>query len=470
MANATELADRFLELLPTWPAGKLPGLRELAVTHHASTKTVQAALDRMREAGWIESRPRSGLWRKGELPQGEAIARKETAQDIGARLCQEIREGLHAWGEPLRSVKELAIAWKCHVQTVKKALEVPLGEGLLERVGRAHIPIRPRSRSLGKSPILVCVGATSAEGGFRMDTDRESDFWRELGIQAAQAGLASRRIPWSSGRLKLPASTVGVVAATWHLHDPEKMCQELTKLDVPVCLWMEDCSLVSKGKRFPKLFVHDQGYGSIIGSQLAAHLLALGHRHLAYVSPWHASRWSQNRLQGMQKEAALHDGRVESFHLEGESDWDRLGPAWTDPVLMKRFPEGLLSRLVEGSAEPFRTMAIHHLGWNRIRSDLAPVFEKALASKATAWVVANDLCACFALRWLRERGVDVPGKVSVAGFDDTLDALRNDLTSYRFSTTAMAREMIYQILSPHAIRKISHHAGIVVERGSTRRL
>lgn len=470
MPNAKELAVRLLELLPSWPEGKLPSLRALALDHQASTKTVQAALDQLRIEGWIESRPRSGYWRKGQQPHRAPMERRALAYDLGVQLSREIKNGLHPWGVPLPTVKQLAMAWNCHVQTVTKALEFVVGEGLLQRKGRSYAPVRPHSKRSPSSPILACVGASTPEGAFRMDTDRESDFWRELGVQAAQVGLSLQRFPWSSGRMRLPTGTIGVVAATWHLHDPEELCQELVKLKIPVCLWAEDCSLLASGKRFPKLFLHDQGYGSIIGSQLARHLFDLGHRHLAYVSPWHASRWSQNRSTGLIQEASLHGGKVDVFHLDGESDWDRLGPAMADATLDREFPGKLLSKIVHGSSAGLRRLAIHQLGWNRIQSDLEPLWIHALESRATAWVLANDAIGCLAMDWLQARGVAVPAKISIAGFDDTVDALRHDLTSYRFSTSSMAREMIQQILSGEATRKVSCHSGLVVSRGSTRRV
>jgi LacI family transcriptional regulator len=48
----------------------------------------------------------------------------------------------------------------------------------------------------------------------------------------------------------------------------------------------------------------------------------------------------------------------------------------------------------------------------------AAAADAAVASGATALVAHNDLLAIGVLGRLRERGVDVPGQVSVVGFDD----------------------------------------------------
>lgn len=229
-----------------------------------------------------------------------------------------------------------------------------------------------------------------------MDSDRETDFWRELGAQAATAGVGLVRRTWDGGRIGIGPDTVGVVASTWHQPDPMAVCRALSKLRVPVCIWVEEHILEGPSLDSPIRF-HDQGYSTEIGGALARHLLDLGHSRIAFLSPWQASRWSRNRLKGLQDEAQKCGARVEAFCLEGESEWDRLIPAKTDPLLVQEFPEAVLERIVEGSARRVREFVMVELGWNRVRQDMAPLMERALASGATAWVGANDTCALNAL-------------------------------------------------------------------------
>lgn len=158
---------------------------------------------------------------------------------------------------------------------------------------------------------------------------------------------------------------------------------------------------------------------------------------------------------------------MDSFCLEGISVWDRLAPAYSDPRIGSSFPNTLVARLVEGSSAPIRDAIILELGMNRIRKDLSPLLERALASGATAWIAANDLCALQVMDWLQEKGVKVPSEVSLAGFDDTAEALRADLTSYRFASDSMARAMIGQILNASRGAAVMRHEGVVVARGST---
>ncbi len=63
--------------------------------------------------------------------------------------------------------------------------------------------------------------------------------------------------------------------------------------------------------------------------------------------------------------------------------------------------------------------------------------DAVLASRATAVVAHNDMLALGVLRRFAERGVDVPGEVSVVGFDDIFGA---DLCSPTLTTLAERTE------------------------------
>lgn len=469
MSAAKELAERFIQELPTWPTGRLPRVRELAVQYGASTRTVQEALKLLKSDGVIESRPRAGMWRSGERPSRDPATPRSGVEDLSCRLERELREGVYPWEEPLPLIKELALEWNCHVQTVSKVLQVMVGLGLLERKGRSHVPMRPSVSRKSSAPILLCLGASAPDGHFRMDTDREVDFWRELGIQAAQSGLVLRRRGWKGERLNSDSGVVGVVASTWHLHEPMLLCRELARLRIPSCVWVEE-HILDGPSLDSRIRFHDQGYSTGTGAKVARHLFELGHTRIAFLSAWHGSKWSRNRLRGIEQEAARWGAQVDVQTLDGESEWDRLIPAVTDPVLTKEFPSKVLERILEGPVPKVRDFVIQELGWNRIRRDMQPLFEAAREGGATAWIGANDVCALNALGWLREQGMDVPREVSVAGVDDCAEALRSDLTSFRFSSASMARSMIRQILSPSTLAPVlTRHEGMVVARGTTSR-
>lgn len=466
MSQITKLAQRLARDFLVVSEARLPTVRGLAARHGASTRTILGALHLLRTRGLIESRPRSGYWRAGQVPAAAVVAHRLNAEKLAARLKKEILDGLHPWESPIPLIKELAALWGCHPQTVAKVLDRTIEAGLLERRGRFHFPVIPRARRKLAKPTILCLGAGAPDGHFRLDTSRESDFWSELGEQASQAGLSLVRNVWNGGAITPHCATVGVVASTWHYPEPMAVCRELARLRIPACVWVEE-HILGAPSLYPGLNFHDQGYSSEIGSLVARHLLDLGHRHLAFISPWHASLWSRNRLLGIEKEAKMSGGRVDAFCLMGESEWDRLIPAASDATLATLFPSELLSKIIEGSSTRVREFVELELGWNRVYRDLCPLLENALSSGATAWIGANDPCALRALKWLRERNIPVPDRISVAGFDDNVEALRSDLTSFRFSCASMARSMIHQILSSSAASTLTRHKGVVVARQST---
>ena len=107
---------------------------------------------------------------------------------------------------------------------------------------------------------------------------------------------------------------------------------------------------------------------------LVDHLRGLGHRRIAYVSGPASSASNAERLRGVADATAAHpDGRIEVV------------------------PGG--SRLDDGYAAAAAVLAARDAG-------------------ATAVIAFNDLVALGLMTRLRELGVDVPGDLSIAGFDD----------------------------------------------------
>jgi DNA-binding LacI/PurR family transcriptional regulator len=84
-----------------------------------------------------------------------------------------------------------------------------------------------------------------------------------------------------------------------------------------------------------------------------------------------------------------------------------------------------------------------------LRTMVNPLFEQALARpQLTAWVCDNDSTALMALDFLAARNVDVPGRLSVVGFDDEPSASQRGLTSYNFNGQGTMRAMLAHVLQP----------------------
>jgi DNA-binding LacI/PurR family transcriptional regulator len=106
---------------------------------------------------------------------------------------------------------------------------------------------------------------------------------------------------------------------------------------------------------------------------------------------------------------------------------------------------------------------------------MAPVFKQALENRAvTAWVMANDYAATLALDYLKENNVRVPEDLSIISFDNTLDAMENQLTSYDFNPNGIVSIMLRYALRPSSVspprgRQVIEADGAIIERRSTAR-
>jgi DNA-binding LacI/PurR family transcriptional regulator len=221
------------------------------------------------------------------------------------------------------------------------------------------------------------------------------------------------------------------------------------------------------------------------GRAMARYLLSLGHRRIAFISPFPAYPWSQKRLAGMKQEYEKA-GRPDGIMLFAPSDItspfnnipETLKESGIQPAL--RSFNKWLTHTDKAFAFEYRKRvpdAVQHvLTDGELRRRLEPVFKKILADRSiTAWAAANDTVAFYALDFLHEQGVEVPREVSIVGFDDLADSLQYNLTTYNFNTPAIVTQCLAHIFRlPHATLARSKSgkieiAGMVVERGTAGR-
>ncbi|MEU4667742.1 LacI family DNA-binding transcriptional regulator [Amycolatopsis sp. NPDC023774] len=153
--------------------------------------------------------------------------------------------------------------------------------------------------------------------------------------------------------------------------------------------------------------------------EVVAHLAGLGHRRCAYLNGPDSSWSNHERLRGLRPAAAEHGVEIVE-----------LGP------FAPRYEDG------------------------------APAADQALATGVTAVIAYNDVMALGVLTRLRDRGVDVPGKLSVTGFDDLVYAAVSapPLTTVAMPLAAAGRHAVDLLLA----RSAAGPAGRVVTELPTR--
>jgi hypothetical protein len=104
---------------------------------------------------------------------------------------------------------------------------------------------------------------------------------------------------------------------------------------------------------------------------------------------------------------------------------------------------------------------------------LAPLFKTVLKkSNTTAWICSSDQLAFAALAFLQNAHVDVPGKISVIGFDNWREAYEHQLSTFDFNMHGIIQESLLMIMDEKSLKArpvMSEVDGYVVERRTTRR-
>ncbi|WP_306142867.1 LacI family DNA-binding transcriptional regulator [Roseibium sp. MMSF_3412] len=191
-----------------------------------------------------------------------------------------------------------------------------------------------------------------------------------------------------------------------------------------------DVPIVSLDRRFGNfpLIATDHYDGS---QKIADHLHALGHRRIAYIAGPLSMDVAQSRREGfVNRIEALSTPRdpIELTVLEGQFDYD----------------------------------AGEELGRKILTQTPA-------TERPTAIAAASDQQAIGVLRCARDLKLDVPGELSVAGFDDIALAslVVPRLTTLRQPIEALALSAVEQIFETNSASKDKAIAGDIVKREST---
>lgn len=496
---ANFLSDKVLELTELGQA-QVPPLRELAFEAGVSLGTMVKAVTALKAGNTLVSVPGRGvfirglLWRSGEprrLPDCHRAYRWHT---VRAQLEKDIAEGAICPDGVLLSRKELAHRYGVNARTLRRALEEAVADGRLVAHRRSlrvahHVSPRPHNEV-----VLFTRNSPATENARLRDSTAylESRCTRmNLRLRTIFYGYEQQNLvvtsPDEDNPLGRVEGAVGAVVMLEGLGDlnTNEIARACGRHGIPLALMEASGSFPSclharapcdiRGFALPE--------SAVAGRQAAQLLADLGHRTVVYVSPFHDTAWSRQRLEGL-RAAFARMGRPGGMHAVtcvtpalpgGGGGLDRLtelrrrvieqGVDWNDPY------ERLFGRAVMTLITPISS-AMRSL---QLSQRIRPLFESALGQRtgATAWVCANDTTALECLRFLREHGLDVPEDFSVLGFDNTFESYHAGLTSYSFNESAALDAAVDYLLMPTATRarqpngQVFRVQGHVVARRST---
>ncbi|MBD3240641.1 MAG: GntR family transcriptional regulator, partial [Chitinivibrionales bacterium] len=376
------------------------------------------------------------------------------------------------------SVKELSGLYGVSYRTLRKALAQLEAESLIVPASRGF---RIRKEPTGPGRVSVKLVVRSSGSG-RIETwaPRNKEQFRSLEYACAQGEVSLEIVPFhyegmsmvgpggSSELVLTPRElerTHGFMVWTQGLEGLElpRFVASLARYRRPIAI-LDSPGAFTLGVQGPAARVtrvFSMGQTKRCGADMARHLLALGHRHVAFVH--HGSRSA--RYEGLCEvyddaglPGAVIDVSVGGDRAPSPPDDDRSRASLSKAIaaLDKRVrEEALLGRTLNKMAE--------HIHWEMVgehrRALLQPALEGLLRRKeVTAWVGESDEVALHCLAFARGRGLAVPADVSIVGFDDIEESFLAGLTTYNFDVHGVVNTMLSHLLHPGQLPVRRHSA------------
>jgi DNA-binding transcriptional regulator YhcF (GntR family) len=433
------------------PHAPLPSIRDLARHFGVSVNTVQRALRSLSARGAAYGVPGKGYyWGKGPAPAPPIPRRKPDGPHRTAEaLKEDLRSGALGPFARLPAQKALADRYRVSTRTLRKALLALEGEGVLDRRGRAYRFKAGPSATTGS--LVILVTRCDVSGRLILDSERELDFLKAAYTESRALRLELRVIGYGPGNRLLDRQgrevppvprgrpVLGFLVSTWLIPDVQGILALLKPYRSPISIWWEHSPESLSGTRLPRNAVFfNLSFGERPGVLVAETLLGLGHTHVLFLSPFHASAWSRQRLEGLRNRILkAPGGRVTAVtDASHASPWSFQEEAWKearaevgdlavdDPKVMRR-KSRILARQVKAMLAGPRP-----------------------APEATAWVCVNDEVAEIVSAYLGARnGGPAPYLIS---FDNSAASYRLGIDSFAFDSGAMAREMLFHLTRPSA--------------------
>lgn len=499
---------------------KMPPIKSLAVAADVSFVTMWKAIDLLRSQG-VLSATKQGTFPLIAAKQAEenattgsqsALAPAQQVfgtyeplwQKMLLRLKKDILTGRFPPGHPLPSHKELQGLYNVSYPTLKKVVETLSLQGIIRTHQRGYVvPALSKSESMAR---IVAIGCGWEDGTLWID-HQDKNYFRILESECIQAKIALDIVVYCRQKDKLVfidtitrktydlsnenILSFSLIVANLDVH-PEEVLQKLLIYKKPVAVldvvggWEVATRIANN--YYLQLFTVTMS--STPPQRVGQYLLNLGHRNIAFVSPFHKALWSKIRFNGIAdifRDAGNGD-TVHPFFLERYAfQWDFLQENQNNSqevaalvAAYEKWQKYADSKFFRKFGHISYNISKYLTEWNcatgEIYYRMVPLFKKALENKGiTAWVMANDYSATLALDFLKEHHVRVPEDLSVISFDNTLDAMEYKLTSYDFNLSGIVSVMLRYALQPSSVsspRKKStiEVEGAIIERRSTTRV
>lgn len=489
------------------PGARLPGVRAMASRADVGVWTMVRAVALLRDRRILEGRqgqrttvrdvsPSTITGARAEFLEQGTPPRRRLArwEEVARSLERDIYSGVFTRGHQIPWSKQLTDRYGTSYRTLRAALQHLCELELLERHGRGY-RVRPLHASAPGAAITLVAPMASFRG---------EGFWgpitgypRQFEIAVRNCGLRPTRIGFSYDEAVTgftdPDTTHPAAERDW-AHDSVLGYLFVLTLYAPAAIAALH-RVASTGKpvavldlqgryhhgryRFsPNVRVLSLADSFTGGLAVGRYLVDRGHKRAAFVSHDTPS-WVAQRLEGVRKayrEAGAPRGVVavlgdrSGSQIRHESGFDRDFAALYE--YYKRWRGDRYNLLINQLDYQFEVQ-YPQATINMIA--LRDFFNRLCATVAghddiTALIAPSDRQAGWALVYLREHGIAVPGRMAVIGFDDSSAAVNAGITSYSFNAESTISNSIEYILRPSTFRGLQRKIeveGSIVERAST---
>ena len=411
---------KWLEASKFREGDRLPSVRSVSERLSTSTCTVFRAYRKLIDAKKVYGEQGNGyFWGAAKFAMPEPPVREQVVERLERLLQEDWKSGRLSADAPLPTIKELCLQYETSVGSMRRTLEKLQALGILSRRGRGRFYFRTAQAPKAKEILLVM--RSNPTGDFYCLGERELEFMQKVYAEAEKRKLRVHVLGYhedsgkfldSAGNAVLPETfrdAFGAILSTMLVFKPQRLFSLFARTRFPISVWWEHpLSEIPRAlKKEPRYAFFNLAFGEFPGRAVGRFLRERGCKNIVYISPYHLSSWSIDRLNGLKKSG---------LHVFEAVDAERASP-------------------FEFSKEP------------------PAFFEKVVARLAgsvpqdtDAWVVVNDEVGCALHRMFVQHKIKRPPYM--VSFDNTVDSYRIRLDSFKFNLDTLAEQSVFHIVSP----------------------
>lgn len=400
---------------------RLPSVRKVAASLGASTFTIFQAYKRLVEQGKIYGEHGNGyFW--GKKPEIMVDAGEHETERLERLLLEDWKLGKISADSTLPSIKDLCSVYGTTSGSMSRTLEMLRERGVLDRKGRGRYYFKNTRSASSKLKEILLIMRCNPNGDFNCLGERELTFMQKEYAEARRNNLKVRALGYyekegifldaAGRRVELDdcRDCFGAVVSTMLVFNVKRLFAVFARTRFPISVWWEHPlydipRALKKEKRYA---FFNLAFGDFPGRAVGHFLKEKGMERVAFISPYHMSMWSRDRLKGLKKVGLEVIEATDASHA---SHFD---------FMQEKGARDLFCRILL-----------------KLVKDIPPV---------DAWVVSNDRVGVELLSLVEQGRLKRPPYV--VSFDNSTDSYRNRLDSFEFSLDALAEQSVFHLISP----------------------